>query len=96
MLDKLSAATSAARKKGSNRHQQQQHPLELPPGLQRIEPEIAAVMDWQDAAAVEQREQQVLLADDADAGKPYTHDCDQVGCQAHRTLKTLLHEHGCK
>lgn len=67
LLDKIAAAASAARKKGRGK-QQQQH-VELPPGLQRVGPEVAPVLDWQDAAAAEQREQEALLQDDADAGE---------------------------
>lgn len=67
LLDKIAAAASAARKKGRSKQQQQQQ-VELPPGLQQMGPEVAPVLDWQDAAAAEQREQEALLADDADAG----------------------------
>lgn len=82
LLDKIAAAAAAARKKGKTQLQQQQ--MELPPGLQRSVPEVVPVMDWQDAAAAEQREQEALMADDADAGGAMT---ISGGC--HQRLRQL-------
>ncbi|WIA33974.1 hypothetical protein OEZ86_007069 [Tetradesmus obliquus] len=63
ILDRLAAAAAAARV-GRRRGEQQQL------ASMAVGPRTAAVMDWQDAAAAEEREQQALLleGDDADAG----------------------------
>jgi hypothetical protein len=64
ILDRLAAAAAAARVSSRRRGDPQQL------GSMAGGPQLTAVMDWQDAAAAEEREAAALLleGDDADAG----------------------------
>jgi hypothetical protein len=64
LLDRLAAAAAAARVSSRRRGDPQQH------SSMAVGPQPTAVMDWQDAAAAEEREAAALLldGDDADAG----------------------------
>jgi len=65
LLDKLASAAAASGLRSKRRDQQ--HQQQAATGLLRLGTQVTSVMDWQDAVAAEQHQQEVLMVDDGDA-----------------------------